>query len=110
MELFCFFIFFYANPSQYRDTLSVRPFYPSHNSASPNNKRWQFDYDAGHRLLAQSDFAGRRRQYRYNPLGQVSAITEYPLAQVDIFDYEDNDIVSDPEEQVTYWKNWLSSL
>ncbi|SQJ16722.1 Uncharacterized conserved protein [Serratia rubidaea] len=77
---------------------------------NPNNERWQFDYDAGHRLLAQSDFAGRRRQYRYNPLGQVSAITEYPLAQVDIFDYEDNDIVSDPEEKVTYWKNWLSSL
>lgn len=30
--------------------------------------------------------------------------------EVDIFDYEDNDIVSDPEEKVTYWKNWLSSL
>ncbi|WP_233494139.1 RHS repeat domain-containing protein [Serratia sp. FGI94] len=24
---------------------------------NPNNERWQFDYDAGHRLLAQSDFA-----------------------------------------------------
>ncbi|QNK34777.1 hypothetical protein HF675_09345 [Serratia sp. JUb9] len=32
-------------------------------------------------MLAQSDFAGCRRQYRYNPLGQVSTITEYPLAQ-----------------------------
>lgn len=30
--------------------------------------------------------------------------------EVDIFDYENHDIVSDPEEQVTYWKNWLSSL
>ncbi|MDC6118514.1 EndoU domain-containing protein [Serratia rubidaea] len=48
---------------------------------NPNNERWQFDYDAGHRLLAQSDFAGRRRQYRYNLQGQVSAVTEYPLAQ-----------------------------
>ncbi|WP_413556442.1 hypothetical protein [Brenneria sp. L3-3Z] len=29
---------------------------------NPNRDRWQFDYDNGDRLLAQTDYAGRRTQ------------------------------------------------
>ncbi|GAA3581091.1 hypothetical protein GCM10023078_06220 [Gibbsiella greigii] len=46
---------------------------------NPNHDRWQFDYDNGDRLLAQTDYAGRYTQYGYDRLGQLTQITEYPL-------------------------------
>uniref|UniRef100_UPI001965A71A RHS repeat-associated core domain-containing protein n=2 Tax=Erwinia amylovora TaxID=552 RepID=UPI001965A71A len=45
-----------------------------------NGERWQFEYDNGVRLLAQTDYAGRRSRYRYDVLGQLTAVTRQPLA------------------------------
>ncbi|RLM02833.1 RHS repeat domain-containing protein [Gibbsiella quercinecans] len=47
---------------------------------NPNHDRWQFDYDNGDRLLAQTDYAGRRTQYGYDRLGQLIQIIECSLA------------------------------
>ncbi|MCK8349960.1 hypothetical protein LXA25_18665, partial [Erwinia amylovora] len=41
---------------------------------------WQFEYDYGVRLLAETEYAGRRCRYRYVVLGQLTAVSRQPLA------------------------------
>ncbi len=46
---------------------------------NPNQDRWRFEYDNGERLIAQIDWAGRRKSYGYDGLGQVTEIVQHPL-------------------------------
>ncbi len=47
---------------------------------NPNQDRWQFEYDNSERLIAQIDWAGRRRSYGYDALGRVAEIVQHPLS------------------------------
>ncbi|EOS94852.1 RHS family protein, partial [Erwinia tracheiphila PSU-1] len=50
---------------------------------NPNGDRWGFEWDSGQRLLAQTDWAGRRRCFRHDAMGRTVEMVQHPLAADD---------------------------